>query len=146
MKATVDDLRARILDIRQTNYDLRPFVPQNDLCRLLTLPVVSSTLKNSGVNKSRLSDLAQSVYQGACKVFAVLVILKQVQYTLDLVGHDQFRDLDQQMRFRERSFKVPSRATSMISNGSSWRQFSQRGYCHMSLKDGGRRRKSWRCK
>ncbi len=99
MEATVDDLRARILDIRQTNYDFRPFVPQNDLYRLLTLPVVSSTLKNSGVDKSRLSDLAQSVYQGARKVFAVLVILKQVQYTLDLVGHDQFRDLDQQLPF-----------------------------------------------
>ena len=95
----IDDLRASILDTRQINYVNLPFVPQDDLYRLLTTPVVLSVLKSSGLDTSRLSELAQSVHQGARKVFAILVILKQVQHTPDLVSWDHFRDLDPQLPF-----------------------------------------------
>ncbi|KAI9861845.1 MAG: hypothetical protein M1824_001956 [Vezdaea acicularis] len=95
----IDDLRASILDTRQINYVNLPFVPQDDLYRLLSPPVVLSVLKSSGLDTSRLSELAQSVHQGARKVFAILVILKQVQHTPDLVSWDHFRDLDPQLPF-----------------------------------------------
>ena len=92
-------------------------MPQNDLYRLLTPQVVLFTLKNSGVDESRLSDLAQSVHQGARKVFAVLVILREVQHILDFVGHDQFRDLDQQLPFDQDDMK------KMAIQGSIARDF-----------------------
>jgi len=116
MEVPADGLRARILDLRQTNYDLRPFVPQDDLYSLLTLPVVSSTLEYNGVDKGRLGDLAQIVHQGARKVFAVLVILNQVQHISVLVGHDQFQDLDQQLPFDSDKIKRKGISASMASD------------------------------
>lgn len=125
MEVTIDhinELRVSILDIRRRNYDLRSFVPQDALHRLLTLPVVLSTLKSSGLNASRLNELAQSVHQGARKVFAILVILRQIQRTPDFVVQDQFQDIDHQLPFDldELERTIPQRSIAKEFYDQQW--------------------------
>lgn len=125
MEATIDhinELRVSILNIQQMNYDLRSFVPQDALHRLLTLPVVLFTLQSSGLDASRLNELAQSVHQGARKVFAILVILRQIQRTPDFIVQDQFQDIDHQLLFDldELERMIPQRSLAKEFYDQRW--------------------------
>lgn len=87
----MERLRTLLVDSRLKNSDGHYFVPNSTVITLVTTTSVRNTLKDCGVIVQSLDELVKTIIEGARTVFAVLVLIRQVQQASRFVRHDQFQ-------------------------------------------------------
>ena len=87
MEALVLKIRA----IRQRNFEGRGCVPTEALYQQLPESTIRQTLENSDINVVDLDETSQVVFQGARKIFAILVMLDEPCLILNFIASDQYQ-------------------------------------------------------
>ena len=87
----MERLRTSIVSSRIKNVNGQHFVPKSTIVALITAASVRDTLKDCGIVVHSLEELVQTILEGARTVFAVLVVVRQVQQVGHFVKHDQFQ-------------------------------------------------------
>ena len=87
----MDALRGEIRALRCQNIERRHFIPQEALYTVLSLENVRTVLKDQGIEKEQLEELAQNITQGKRAIFAILVCIRQVRPILKFVEIDRFQ-------------------------------------------------------
>ncbi|RDW60751.1 hypothetical protein BP6252_12134 [Coleophoma cylindrospora] len=90
---TMQSLKEQILLERRENYDGKIFVPNLSLDRLMTTDCVRRVLQECDkINAHDRSAVEQCINDGNFKVFAILLIIGEVDKLLEFVKNDQFQD------------------------------------------------------
>ena len=87
----MEGLRTQIVDSRVKNSDGRHFVPNPTVIDLVTAIPVRKALKECNVVSQDMDELVQTIIEGARTVFAVLILIRQVQRSSYFVRNDQFQ-------------------------------------------------------
>ena len=89
--ADMNTFRNEIRALRCQNIERRHFIPQKALYTVLSLENVRIVLKDQGIEKEQLEELAQNITQGKRAIFGILVCIRQVRSILKFVEIDRFQ-------------------------------------------------------
>lgn len=87
----MDALRDEIRALRCQNIERRHFIPQEALYTVLSLEKVRIVLKDQGIEKEQLEELAHNNTQGKRAIFGILVCIRIVPSMLRFVEIDHFQ-------------------------------------------------------
>lgn len=83
-------LEDKIHRLRKENIDCRYFIPHQAINEVMTAETVRDALTGFDIGLQHLDELVQSIVNGACGVFAILLLIGQCKYISDFVRNDQF--------------------------------------------------------
>ncbi len=89
----MDRLRAKISGLRLKNTSHQYFIPHGALDKCMTKDAIRDAFTDCNTAIYHLDDLAESILEGSLKIFAILVLIRQVQYSFHFIRNDQFQDL-----------------------------------------------------
>ena len=123
----MDALRDEIKVLRCQNIERRHFIPQEALYAILGLENIRTVLKDQGIEKEQLEELAQNITHGKRPIFGILVCIRKFRSILKFVKIDHFQyqpsHLDHKLPFEKEDLgkllPPPLQRSFMSSNGSS---------------------------
>lgn len=89
----MERLRAEISALRLKNTSHQYFIPHGALDKHMTKDAIQDALTDCNTAIYHLDELAESILEGSHKIFAILILIRQVQYSSHFIRNDQFQDL-----------------------------------------------------
>jgi hypothetical protein len=87
-------LNRQISDLRRPNFEAKYFVPYGPLSELLTEDVVREAILGSKIEDFNKIDTIKRVVGGARRIFAILVVMEELELIYNFIEHDQFQNAE----------------------------------------------------
>lgn len=117
-------LKERIDSLERKNVHSRYFVPHRDLHEVLTRDAIHEALQDSTVPGWRLKETIENVMNGGRRIFAILVLMDEVDSICKFIGNDQLEpvQLDSKLPYEIPSLeKILSQATAKNFYKKQWK-------------------------
>jgi hypothetical protein len=96
----MEKLQDSINELRSKNYQSRFFIPQEALLQLMQRDNIREAL-NTTIENYRLDEVVESIFRGARKIFAILLLNGHTRYIVKFIASDQLQSsqLDSKLPF-----------------------------------------------
>jgi hypothetical protein len=84
------ELKQKITRLRQNNWDSKRFIPHHALESILTPEQIRIAMKESGVEATSLDEMANTIWNKARKIFAILVLIDETKLIAKFLGEDGY--------------------------------------------------------
>ena len=87
----MDTLYSSISKIRRKNAECRYFVPSHLVREIMTSEIIRKVLLDSQIEVHHVSEAVEIIRNGACNVFAILVLIKQPGSIVSFIEDDRMQ-------------------------------------------------------